>query len=266
MGAFRSVLWSNHHRSATRAINRALRLSRKILRFPSYAFHSGPRGYQRDLVIVTGADSSHFMSALQFLESALQQEPDADAIFWDLGLTDLESEELHDRFPTVIMKNFPFSAYPTYFAIEKNSGEYAWKPVAIELTALAYTSGNSQPIIVWCDAGNLLRRRLSWVRMFTAGRGIYAPISPESVATWTHNKTLDQFALTPRQLNRDNTAAGLVSFDLSKTASVDIMILWSTLAQTRALIAPPGSNRSNHRQDQSILSCINVVKSPTRLI
>jgi hypothetical protein len=40
-----------------------------------------------DLILVSGSDSSHAKSLLQWFKSAIEHEPDSDIVIYDLGLT-----------------------------------------------------------------------------------------------------------------------------------------------------------------------------------
>ena len=57
-------------------------------------------------------------------------------------------------------------------------------------------------------------------------------------------------------LNKRNLASGMVGFNSNNEKSLEILNEWFEKAQLEDFIAPKGSNRSNHRQDQSLLTLI----------
>jgi len=216
------------------------------------------RDWNRELVIVTGADSSHFLSLCQFLSSAVGAEPRAKIVVWDLGLTAEESGAITNQFPSAHFRKFPYERYPSYFQVTKAKGEYAWKPVAISLSAQELSLEKSGKMLMWCDAGNVLFKPLRWVRMYAGKHGVYAPFSRGDISQWTHPETIKYFGLTSDQVSRSNCASGLVVFDFTNPQAQNLLGSWADLAARREVIAPPGSSRKNHRQDQAVLSCLLV--------
>ena len=213
---------------------------------------------RRPILLVTGADSSHYLSLAQFLESAARSESDAVVVAWDLGLTSDERSNLENRFPSVNFRDFPYSQHPSYFDIRIAAGEYAWKPVALKLAAQEFDEPDSQRLLVWCDSGNIIFRKLRWVRRYTAFHGIYSQFSTGNLGDWTHPDTLRHFGLAGDALKRRNANGAIVAFDLRNHAGETSLRLWSELAKNKSVIAPEGSDRGNHRQDQALLSCILV--------
>jgi hypothetical protein len=228
--------------------------------FVSSLFHTGLRGGGRNLVLVSGADSSHYLSLVQFLRSAKKYEGDALTVVWDLGLTAGEAQELKAEFPETKYRKFPFAEYPNFFDISVAAGEYAWKPAAIKLAADEFVADGSNLMVLWCDAGNLLFRRLKWVRRYVAAFGVFSPFSTGTLRHWTHPMTAAFFDLSDFDFKRRNANGALAGFDLSQKSGRYAMERWYALAQQKDVIAPEGSSRANHRQDQAVLSCILVTE------
>lgn len=220
-------------------------------------------GTNRELILVTGSDSSHFQSQLVFLESARRFEPGATVIVWDLGFTDEEIDTLRSRFPEVHYRRFPYEQYPDYFNVKHARGEYAWKPVAVKSSADEFADKNSQAILVWCDAGNVLFKRQRWLRRYTVKNQVFAPFSRGTLEEWTHPDTLKYFGFNAEQIQRSNCCSCLAAFDLRRDISWSILNSWAELALAKDVFAPEGSSRglgneTKHRQDQSVLSCLLV--------
>ena len=209
-------------------------------------------------MLVTGADSSHFKSVLQFLGSAVTEEPSTLLFFWDLGLSIEQSRHIKAVFPQANYRKFPFRDYPPFFDIRTEAGQYAWKPVVISLTADELGPDANGPLLLWCDSGNIVLRRLDWVRRYISAEGVFSPFSLGTLEQWTHPLTSGQFGFSKTALRRRNANGALVGFDLADARGRELLTRWAFLAQVKDRIAPEGSNRSNHRQDQALLSCLLV--------
>ena len=202
------------------------------------------------MYIVTGASDNHFKSLCQFLRSV----PDLSRTFvWNLGLSEANLVTLATEFPTIRRRDFPYAEYPAYFNIHVNAGEYAWKPVAILKTAQEI---GFEDILLWCDAGN--RQMTTWDRTINAIRqqGLYSPVTPGTIEKWTHPACLKWFGVKGELLKKSPRDGAIVGFDLSNPAAVKILEDWAYLAQQKECIAPEGSDRSNHRQDQAVLTLL----------
>lgn len=226
--------------------------------FLSSLAHSQMGSGNRPVMFVTGADSSHYQSLVQFLESLERVEPQSEVVVWDLGLSGEESSDLQKRFSQATLRTFPYEKYPEYFNIRIAAGEYAWKPVAIWLTSEEFLNDDDKRLLIWCDSGNLLFRKLKWIRRYTARHGVFTQFSTGNLGDWTHPDTLDYFSLSRVKLSLRNANGAIVAFDLGTQAGREVLTEWSRLAQDRRVIAPQGSDRANHRQDQSVLGCLLV--------
>jgi hypothetical protein len=202
-----------------------------------------------DLVIVTGASSNHFSCLKNLLYSISLFESKTPTIIYDLGLTTEERKEL-----TVAghkLRRFRFEDYPAYFNIQIASGQYAWKPVIIA-DELKRTNG----ILLWMDAGNLIRAPLARLREQLSHAGLWSMTSSGTVAQWTHPGTLAYLRASPGMLTKPNRSAGLVAFRAGFPGIAELVESWKRGALDEACIAPPGSNRLNHRQDQAVLTVL----------
>jgi len=202
------------------------------------------------LVIVTGADSSHYKSLRQFLSSLFVHEPDIEVIVFDLGLIESERQCLKDTFPRAELRLFDYSQYPDYFNIKVNAGEYAWKPVIL-YDALS----EFKCCVCWMDAGNLVTKRLFWLRRITKAVGMYSPRSSGLISDWTHPRTVE-FLGAFDVLHKPNLNGACVAVCYQNSKVRDLVSQWKEYALIRECIAPVGSCRKNHRQDQAVLSVI----------
>jgi len=209
-------------------------------------------GAKRSIQIVTGADKSHYLSLVSMLESVSEHEPDARVNVWDLGLRETQLQEIGTRFPKYRIKKFPFSKYPSYFDIKVAAGEYAWKPVIVYSE-----SAITDDLVVWLDAGDILTSRLTWVRRLTHSMGLFSPYSGGTVSQWTHPGTLAALSVRDQLLSRRNLMACIIAVDPLNDRAMDLLRRWEKCALSRECIAPMGSDRSNHRQDQAVYTVLS---------
>jgi hypothetical protein len=203
------------------------------------------------MLLVTGADRSHGASLRQMLASVRRHEPDLRVVVYDLGLTTWQRLRIGKR-RQLEWRRFEFEKYPAYFDIRVKAGEYAWKPVII---------GNlleevREPVL-WLDAGVVVLEPLTALRAALRNCGFYSPRSVGTIADWTHPKMLAYFGLDADWArDKPNHRAGCVAFDPSFEAARALALRWREGALIRECIAPEGSDRSNHRQDQALLTVL----------
>ena len=214
-----------------------------------------------ELVIVSGADHKFFPDALQLFESVQPFEAQSRFIFYDLGLTDAQRLEMNERFPRIEVRTFDFSRYPDYFDITSKAGEYAWKPVII---SEVFNECRSQ--IVWMDSRNVLTGRLMDIRMVLRVVGVYSPTSTGEVGALTHSGMMRYLRAKAWMNKRSQLSGGLVAFRFASKSARAIVDEWCKCALDRHCIAPPGSDRTNHRQDQSALSILCYQRGVTRFM
>lgn len=209
-------------------------------------------GAPRRAIIVTGCDSSHFRSQINMLRSASLHEHGTEVSFWDLGLAVLERDQLAGEFPHVQVTRFPYEEFPAYFRIDNHAGQYAWKPVIVEREVMRHPDA----IIIWLDAGCVIDRRLTWMRRFAHARGFYSPESDGTVSRWTHPGTLAALNADESLLDEPNLNGAVVAVDASNQCGHDVVRDWARCARAEPCIAPAGSSRANHRQDQAVLTVL----------
>ena len=203
------------------------------------------------VTLVTGSDYSHAHSLMNLLASVKKFEPDIEVIVYDLGLTQSQLRILMKKFNFEVRK-FDFSKYPPYFNIRIAAGEYAWKPVIIEEVA-KQRSG----IVWWMDAGNIISAPLTDYIQKNREAGFWQTSSGGTIGRWTHPEMLRYFKLpSDWKSNEIMLAATCVAFDTQNILAMELLSDWAKYAQVKNCIAPEGSNRTNHRQDQALLSVL----------
>jgi len=203
------------------------------------------------LTLVSGSDSSHARSLCNWLRSAARHEPDAEVVVYDLGLQPGEQEAIQQAHSRVEIRTFRFTNYPAHFNLKIATGQYAWKPAIIYEVA----KGRSQPIC-WMDAGNLITQPLTRIRQILARTGFYSPRSQGCIRDWTHPKTLAALNFPTERLRRRNLNGACVAFDPENKEVYGLLEAWFQAALRLEVIGPAASDRSNHRQDQAVLSAL----------
>jgi Protein of unknown function (DUF1647) len=204
-----------------------------------------------EFVLVTASDSSHYKSLCQFLLSLFKYEPNIRAIVYDLGLTEIERQYIKHDFPSIELRLFDYSKYPNYFNIKVNAGEYAWKPVIV-----CDILNEFKCCVCWMDAGNIITAPLVWIRKIIYKVGMYSPYSSGRISDWTHPKTLELLNVSKDLLCKPNLNGACVAVFYQNLKVRRLVEQWKKYALLKEYIAPIGSSKTNHRQDQAILSVI----------
>lgn len=202
--------------------------------------------------LLTAADASHFRSLLQFLSSMRWFEPAMDVTVYDLGFEPRQAAVLRRKYPGYELIAFPFSEYPPHFDIRVRAGEYAWKPVIVWE---AIRRRNER--VCWMDSGNVLVARLDGLQRALDFNGFYSPYSPGTIGQWTHPKMLEYLGLGPSWgAGLRNLNGACIAFDPNRGKALELAREWRDGAMIKDCIAPAGSDRSNHRQDQALLTVL----------
>ena len=203
-----------------------------------------------DLTIVSGADSSHFKSLVQFIRSALYYERCSKLVIYDLGLTEEEADFIKNSFPKVVLRIFDYSKYPPYFNIKVNAGQFAWKPVILYDVLNDFKCST-----IWLDAGCLITLPLYRIRDVINERGFYSPTASGTIQEWTHPKTIEYLNVHQDLLNKRILAGGIVAVDFNCSQALRLVEKWKECALVKECTVPKSYNRDNHRA-QSILSIL----------
>jgi len=202
-----------------------------------------------DLTIVAGASSNHFQCLGNLLHTIKVFEPEATTIVYDLGLTESESREVSSK--CMELRKFNFEKYPPHVNIQIDRGQYAWKPILI-----SEVISERRGLTLYLDAGDLLLSKLSKVREILTSEGFFSPVSFGQIGEYTHPGTVSFLRADDELLSRRNRNGAIVGFNADIPAMVELAERWKECALTKECIAPEGSNRSNHRQDQSVLGIL----------
>ncbi|KAF9912910.1 hypothetical protein EC991_007522 [Linnemannia zychae] len=113
-------------------------------------------------------------------------------------------------------------------------------------------------IVLWLDSGDRISLPfLRWLPSFLLQNGMWSPQSQDDMLTWTHPGLLDYYhdSLKNYSPGETNCNGAAMAFDVrNHTVRNGIMREWVHCARTKECIAPEGSSRANHRQDQAALT------------
>lgn len=205
------------------------------------------------ITMVTAADTTHAESMRRMVLSFRKYVPTARVVTYDLGMTTGERSKFESACPWADLRKFPYNKYPPYFSIKVQAGEYAWKPVIVDI--IRRQNGG---IVIWSDAGNIWRAPPKTILGSVRQYGIYASITCGSLKKWTHPDSLAYMEIDdPAILRGTMRAASCIGFDTDNPVIASLIKRWSQLAQVKECIAPKGSSKkTGHRQDQSLLTAL----------
>ncbi|KAI7821753.1 hypothetical protein BC939DRAFT_493966 [Gamsiella multidivaricata] len=213
--------------------------------------------------IITGASSNHFCALESFLYSLSEildglerTEVRPRIVVYNLGgmtpeqvtqMKWLKDNQYMDEY-----HDFDYSIYPDFWDITVARGEYGWKAGIIKEVADKYRG-----LILWMDSGNMLELDfLRYLPGYLEKYGFWSPQSSGNLQQYTH-PGLPQYYGEPLEKYgmETNCSGGAVAFDASQDRIYNgILKEWYVCSLTKDCIAPPGSSRTNHRQDQAALT------------
>jgi hypothetical protein len=209
---------------------------------------------ESSLIFVTGASDNHYKSLNQFVSSFINIYGESmKLIVYNLGLSNENWKKLQTKYyyANINYKTFDYTLYPDFVNIEINAGEYAWKPIIIYDVSIEYPNN----MIVWMDSGNVILRKLDVITNHLEKYGIFSEDSCGSFTKWTHELTIKYMNggdLVDRTCKNGACYGFNTNYDWVKSFIKD----FRDLALIKDCIAPQGSNRDNHRQDQAVFTVL----------
>ncbi|ORZ14010.1 hypothetical protein BCR42DRAFT_438949 [Absidia repens] len=212
--------------------------------------------------IVTASSANHlcslenFLYSLQALRSQVAPEDFPRVVVYNIGMNRTQLPVLDQLRANGLIddvETFDYFKYPRFWDVAINAGEYAWKTGIVNEARIRYGG-----TLVWLDAGNMvtadfLRNIPSTIKQHG---GFWSPRSSYTMGRWTHQGMYDYYGANARTYARKiNCNGAAVGFDTTNSTIVDdIIIPWYQCGLDKNCIAPPGSSRKNHRQDQAALT------------
>lgn len=220
----------------------------------------------RPFLIVTAASGNHLCALQQLLGSLAQYEGNTKVLVYDLNWEARLSSDWLSKFNKNVVgpRWFNYSAYPPWF---NNRMHYSWK-VGIIKEAMELYGDEYGGSILWMDAGNLVTSAngLDAVAALLEKDGFVSATTGGSIERYTHAGMFSHYGMDKTKMvatdKRVTVGRGLacngalVGFKKDTPAYTKIMKPWIDCAYTKQCIAPKGSSRTNHRQDQSALTVL----------
>ncbi len=208
--------------------------------------------YDNNIIFITAAEKNYF-NQLKSLLNSYYKYLNNKLIVYDIGLDKKQIKYLKDNYQNLDLRKFEFNQYPKFIGeyFDDKLGNYAWKPIIVN-----EVMNQSKSKVVWLDAGNLITKKIIFLKIALTANGIIVPTSSNTIKDWTHPKTIEYIGINKKYLNKNNFASGLVGFDYNSKNARIISELWSKFSQIQECISPVGSSRLNHRQDQAVLTVL----------
>ena len=209
------------------------------------------------LTLVTGANSGKYFNFLkQVLANAIyvsnKNNIQVRIIVYDLGMNNFEIKEIQS-IQCITLEKFDFHKYPEHVSLEKYSGNnctYAWKPIIIYDVCEKYGG-----LVHWMDTRTLYSDFNILIKILET-EYIYSPISNGTIQRWTHPKCLEYMKKYNYNLLDRARSGGVVGINYNIPWVKEMIKEWRDLSLIKECICPDGSDRSNHRQDQSIFTIL----------
>ena len=223
-----------------------------ILLYSIYNLFIYKKLFDNNIIFVTAAEKNYF-DQLESLLKSYDKYLTNKLIIYDIGLDEKQIQYLKDNFNNLNIIKFKFEQYPKFIGeyFDDKLGNYAWKPIIVDKVIQQYKSK-----VVWLDAGNLITKKIIFLKIALTASGLVVPTSSNTIKDWTHSKTIEYVGINSKYLDNNNYASGLIGFDYKSKKSKKIAELWSKFSQIQECISPSGSSRENHRQDQAVLTLL----------
>ncbi|KAI8975775.1 hypothetical protein BDF20DRAFT_945290, partial [Mycotypha africana] len=229
-----------------------------------------PKPTQYPFTIVTASSANHLCSLENFLYSlyALREELEPHefprVVLYNIGMNRTQLPVLDSFLENGLIDDlelFDYFKYPRFWDVAINAGEYAWKTGIVHEASKKYTQ-QSNGLLVWLDAGNIITA--DFIRniphIIHQQGGFWSPRSSKTMTAWTHPGLFEYYgedaATAKVKYSKNHNCNGAaLGFDTNNSTIMDELITpWYECGLNKNCIAPPGSSRKNHRQDQAALT------------
>ena len=210
--------------------------------------------------IVSAANNKYYKNFCQLMYSFMRngEYKNSSVIFYDLGLDNEQVEELKSKskkyLEYVEYRKFDFEAYPEFVKLEHST--YSWKPIIIH-EVFNEKKGN----IFWKDSANQILQNMKPIWDEMDRTGTYIPYSGSgTLKEWTIQATMDYLEVPLEYYMARNRAGNTCGFSYGNEHVRKLVEEWKDLSLIHECIRPEGANRSNHRDDQSLLTILLLIR------
>ncbi len=206
--------------------------------------------------IVTAADAKFFPSLYQFIRTYKKKESkNSQLVCYNLGFTNHQLEQLtkiKKDLPNFSIQKFDFDKYPDFVKLSYQT--YSFKPIIVK-KILNEKKGN----ILWLDSATLLLKPIDGIWQYLERTGFYTPMAGFGsfpLKHWTVQKTLDFMNVPKHFYEKRNMFGGVCGFSYDNIHARQLVDEWERYSLIHECIKPKGANKSNHKEDQSILTIL----------
>ncbi len=201
------------------------------------------------MVIVTAANEPYFSGLLNLVGSIHYWSSDSQIFIYDLGLSESQLREITHWCNVEVVRSVPGKSAPAHC---KKLTQYAWKPVVL-LHAIQHNEK-----FLWIDAGSDVRAPISPIECALKADGHFFVQGQDlDMTKMSHHGTYQKMGTTKSAFaGKPHFAGNLQAYIRNRPAHEKILKPLCAAALEKNCIAPPGSNLSNHRYDQTLLSII----------
>ena len=219
--------------------------------------------------VVTAADGSHLGPLVCFLRAMASVE-DVHLRVYNLGGLDAPKHMALMRaagsaftLEQLEWPVLPAFAKPNHTRTTESmrKGHYAWK-VALIAAEVARTANGECLVYLDAEVEPSARLLSRFCTLASASGGMASPTSPGLLREWMHagmpswleRNVPSMHARATLAKSEQSCDAGMLAFIGGTTTARWLASVWLGCAMVQSCIAPDGSSRGNHRQDQSALS------------
>jgi len=205
--------------------------------------------------ILTAADGFYFRTLCQFIYSFEHHREfeNSEVICYDLGFNNAQLEhfkKLQKKIPNLHLRPFDFSKYPDFVKLHYKT--YSFKPIIVR-EVFEEKQGN----ILWLDSATVLFKRLDYVWNEIDQHSLYAPIGGSgTLKEWTVQETLDYMSVPKVDYPKRNICGCMCGFGYKNGHVRELVNEWVKFSLIHECIKPASAHRSNHRDDQSLLTIL----------
>jgi hypothetical protein len=207
------------------------------------------------VIFVTGCNSHYFKCWMNLYNSIISHIKTPIIYFYDLGIN-LEEVLKLKSLPCIHYEFFDFDKYPEWVNVKNNAGQWAWKAQCIIDVMNKYLIDiEHNQYLLWCDSRNRIDNSLTNILSFLDKNGIYTNATDGTIRKWTVDGTIN-YLNGQKYVNNAMKNAALPCFNINIQWVREFISDFSKYSLVRECIFPTGSNRLNHRQDQSVLTIL----------
>lgn len=207
------------------------------------------------MLVFCGANEHYYLSLRQFINNISYYLRPCDTLYIvDLGLTAnqykfLVSRPINKKININFVRLDNLDEYPEHC---KDLQSYAFKALIFNELVI---KPDRRETVVWLDSANLVRGSMLEIELLIHNTKVYSPYSAEDIKTFCHPLTIERMNYKGH-MNKDMLSGGYIGIDCKTDIGRNFIRDWVKACLNKDIIIPEGSDKSNHRQDQAVLSIL----------